>query len=132
MNGGAMRVLNSIFKCLLPSWARSGGGDAVIAAKRADLTDGLPLLDINDDVIALAEEIMSRNVLPAKAAADISHIAVAAVHQVDFLLTLNCKHIANAFIYRRIEQICRTSGYEPPLVCTPQEILGKENEIDEG
>jgi len=107
-------------------------GDTSMALKRLNLIEGVPLLDINEHVILLAEEIARKKILPAKAGEDISHIAVSAVHEVDFLLTLNCKHIANAFIYRRVEQICRSFGYEPPLVCTPQEILGKENKINEG
>lgn len=107
-------------------------GDETMAKKRLALIEDIPFLDINEDVILLAEEITRAKILPPKAAADISHIAVSSVHEVDFLLTLNCKHIANAFIFRRVEKICREFSYEPPIVCTPQEILGKENKIDEG
>ncbi len=107
-------------------------GSKQMAQKRLELVDDIPFLDINEDVILLAEEITRAKILPPKAAVDISHIAVSSVHEVDFLLTLNCKHIANAFIYRRVEKICREFNYEPPIVCTPQEILGKENKIDEG
>ena len=106
-------------------------GDASMARKRSDLVEGVPLLDVSEHVIPLAEEIALKKILPAKAGEDISHIAVSAVHEMDFLLTLNCKHIANAFIYRRVEQICRSFGYEPPLVCTPQEILEKKDKINE-
>ena len=105
--------------------------DASMARKRSDLVEGVPLLDVSEHVIPLAEEIALKKILPAKAGEDISHIAVSAVHEMDFLLTLNCKHIANAFIYRRVEQICRSFGYEPPLVCTPQEILEKKDKINE-
>lgn len=110
----------------------AGQGDEFMAEKRLDLIESIPFLDINEDVILLAEAIIKAKILPVKAVADISHIAVASVHEVDFLLTLNCRHIANAFIFRRIEKICREFNYEPPIVCTPQEILGKENRIDEG
>lgn len=106
-------------------------GDASMARKRSDLVEGVPLLDVSEHVIPLAEEIALKKILPAKAGEDISHIAVSAVHEMDFLLTLNCKHIANAFIYRRVEQICRSFGYEPLLVCTPQEILEKKDKINE-
>lgn len=105
--------------------------DASMARKRSDLVEGVPLLDVSEHVIPLAEEIALKKILPAKAGEDISHIAVSAVHEMDFLLTLNCKHIANAFIYRRVEQICRSFGYEPLLVCTPQEILEKKDKINE-
>lgn len=107
-------------------------GDMLMAEKRIDLIQDIPFLDINEEVILLAEEITKAKILPTKAAADVSHIAVSSVHEVDFLLTLNCRHIANAFIFRRVEKICREFNYEPPIVCTPQEILRKENKIDEG
>lgn len=110
----------------------AGRGDETMAKKRLDLIEDIPFLDINEDVILLAEEITKAKILPTEAAADVSHIAVSSVHEVEFLLTLNCKHIANAFIFRRVEKICREFNYEPPIVCTPQEILGKENKIDEG
>ncbi len=103
----------------------------LFAKKRLDLIQDFPLIEFNDESKDLAKQILQQNVLPPKAALDVFHIAVTTVHQLDFLLTLNCKHIANAFIFRRIEKICRQFGFEPPVVCTPQEILQKENEIDD-
>jgi hypothetical protein len=61
--------------------------------------------------------------LPAKAQADALHIAVSAVNGMDYLLTWNCTHIANATLRLKIESICRSAEYEPPVICTPQEIL---------
>ncbi len=106
-------------------------GDAAFAQKRLDLIQDIPLIDFNDDARDLAKEILRQNVLPPKASVDVFHIAATAVHGLDFLLTLNCKHIANVFIFKRVEKICRQSGFEPPIVCTPQEILEKENEIND-
>jgi len=106
-------------------------GDVLFAKKRLDLIQDFPLIEFNDESKDLAKRILQQNVLPPKATLDVFHIAVTTVHQLDFLPTLNCKHIANAFIFRRIEKICRQFGYEPPVVCTPQEILQKENEIDD-
>lgn len=63
--------------------------------------------------------------LPAKAGADAPRIAVAAVHGVTFRLTWNCTHIANATLRPRIEALCRRMGYEPPVICTPKELLGE-------
>ena len=104
-------------------------GDEQAAQKRLELIQDIPLVDFNDGAKDLAKEILRQNVLPPKATLDVFHIAATAVHGIDFLLTLNCKHIANAFIFRRIEKICTEFGYEPPIVCTPQEILEKENEL---
>lgn len=107
-------------------------GDKLMAKKRLDLIKDIPLLVNNDKVKNLVGEILRRNILPVKATLDVFHIAITTVHEINFLLTLNCKHIANAFIYRRVEEVCRSLDFEPPIVCTPQEILGKENKIDEG
>ena len=106
-------------------------GDVLMAQKRLDLIQDIPLIDFNDEAKDLAKEILRQNILPPKATLDVFHIAISVVHEIDFLLTLNCKHIANAFIFRRIEKICSEFGYETPIVCTPQEILEKENEIDD-
>ncbi|MBC7798146.1 MAG: type II toxin-antitoxin system VapC family toxin [Pyrinomonadaceae bacterium] len=108
-----------------------GKGEMLMAQKRLDLISDIPLIDFNNEAKDLAKEILRQNVLPPKAALDVFHIAVTVVHEIDFLLTLNCKHIANAFIFRRIEKICSKFGYETPIVCTPQEILERENEIDD-
>lgn len=54
---------------------------------------------------------------------DALHMALAAVHGMDSLLSWNCTHIANATIRRAIEKQCRASGYEPPVICTPQELI---------
>lgn len=62
--------------------------------------------------------------MPPKAEIDALHIAVAAVNGIDYLLTWNCAHIANAVMRPRIEQACRENGFEPPVICTPPELLG--------
>lgn len=51
------------------------------------------------------------------------HIAIAAVQGIDYLLTWNCTHIANAAIRTEIETVCRVAGYEPPVLCTPEELM---------
>ena len=68
--------------------------------------------------------------LPPKAQADALHIAVSAVNGMNYLLTWNCTHIANATLRSEIESVCRSAGYEPPVICTPQEMLelGDDNE----
>ena len=61
--------------------------------------------------------------IPEKAKIDALHIAVATVHGMNYLLTWNCKHIANAVMRPKIEAMCRASGYEPPVICTPLELM---------
>ena len=83
----------------------------------------LEVLAVSEDAESLAESIMDAGVLPAKAVRDAARIAVAAVHGVDYLLTWNCRHLANAQIARRILTICHEQGFEMPLICTPAELL---------
>lgn len=64
--------------------------------------------------------------MPPKAAVDAAHVAIATVHGVNFLLTWNCAHIANAVMRERIEDICRRGGYRPPVICTPEELMFQE------
>lgn len=47
---------------------------------------------------------------------------MAAVHGMDYLLTWNCRHIANATLRVKIEELCRDAGFEPPTICTPLEL----------
>jgi hypothetical protein len=78
-----------------------------------------------DEVVTkLAEAIMRTRLIPARAYNDALHVAVAARHGIDFLLTWNCRHIANAAISERVRRACRTAGFEPPIICTPHGLLG--------
>lgn len=99
-------------------------GDAEIALKRLEIVNGLPLVDLNQSVLNLAAQFLSRSNLPSKASDDAVHIAVATIHGLDYLLTWNCKHIANAQIQRKLEEISLDFGYELPVICTPYELLG--------
>ena len=101
-----------------------GRGDADVAQRRLDAIKGIPLLDITDDALELAEGFLSLRIIPRKAGTDAFHIALAAVHSIDFLLTWNCKHIANAAMIRDIEAVCRMRGHPCPVICTPEELMG--------
>ena len=84
-------------------------------------------LAITDEAGKLAAKLVQRGAIPRKAAEDALHIAIAAAHGVDYLLTWNCRHIANATMRQAIEHVCREAGYEPPVICTPEELLNDEN-----
>lgn len=99
-------------------------GDVDAAQLRLDTLAGLPLLELRPEALQLARVLIDRGPLPAKAAVDALHIALAAVHGVDYLLTWNCKHIANATMRSAIDAICRAQGYEPAVLCTPEELMG--------
>ena len=99
-------------------------GDTEIASRRLEIIRNLALLDLNQSVLDLAEQFLERSSLPAKADVDAVHIAAATVHGMDYLLTWNCKHIANAQIQRKLAEISLDLGYELPILCTPYELLG--------
>ncbi len=103
----------------------AGRGDADEITKRMKVLAGIPLLDVSDEALRLADELLKRGTLPAKAAIDAVHIAVATVHRMDYLLTWNCKHIANGHVRKLAGRYFRAAGYEPAVICTPEE-LGDE------
>jgi predicted nucleic acid-binding protein len=99
-------------------------GDAAAADKRVQLVEGIDVLAITDEVTALARHLAREAGLPPKAGADALHIAIAAYHGVDYLLTWNSAHIANAELRPKVEALCRARGFEPPVLCTPDELMG--------
>jgi hypothetical protein len=99
-------------------------GDAQIASQRLEIIRDLALVDLNQSVLDLAEQFLGCSSLPAKADVDAIHIAAATVHGMDYLLTWNCKHIANAQIQRKLAETSLDLGYELPILCTPYELLG--------
>lgn len=101
----------------------SSSGDPEAARERLEVIKGLSELDVNEDVERFAETLMRLVPLPEKAEVDALHIATATIGGMDYLLTWNCRHIANPALRPRIETVCRGRGYEPPSICTPQEIM---------
>lgn len=104
----------------------ASAGNPTLAAERMQLLDGIPLLPHAPEIVTLAEQIMSLGVLPEKAQVDALHIAAVAYHEIQYLLTWNCKHIANAKILPRIHDLLVMQGIPIPIICTPQELLGDD------
>ena len=102
-------------------------GNPEAAARRTAALAGIAVLSAPSEALVLAGRFLSAAAIPAKAAIDAAHVALATVHGMDFLLTWNCTHIANAAIRPKIEDVCRSSGYRPPIICTPLE-LSEEDE----
>ncbi len=103
-------------------------GDPKAAARRLDLVEGIPSLVANDEVIQLTEVIMHSLRLPPKLVADMEHIAIAAVHGMDYLLTLNMTHIANPHWQRRLGKAVIAGGCNMPQMCVPQALLEGESQ----
>lgn len=106
-------------------------GDPSAAAERLRLLDGLPTVPIDEEVRKLPGAIMAASIMPPKAAVDTIHVAAAAVAGVQYLLTLNCKHIANAHELPRIYRLLDDSWYGQLLICTPAEFLGGNDDDEE-
>ena len=106
----------------------ASAGDPVAAEERLKLLDGVPIVSINEAVRNLAWAIVSASIIPQKASADALHVAAAAVSGVQYLLTLNCKHIANARELPRIYRLLDERGFGQLLICTPAEFLGSDDD----
>lgn len=105
-----------------------GGGDPDAAVERIDALRTVELLEASSDADLLATALTKAGAVPASQPRDAYHIAVAAVNGVKYLITWNFKHIANAVMRDQIEMVCRAAGFEPPLICTPDELLGADDD----
>lgn len=101
-------------------------GHTELAKERLLTLNGIPLIDLPDEVPSLADELIGAALLPANARLDALHICAASIHQLDYLLTWNCTHIANARILPRVRRFLIERGYNLPEVCTPEEMLDDE------
>ena len=100
-------------------------GDPAEVQKRLAIIGGLPILEVTADAESLTQAIIAAGILPPHAFPDAAHVAVATVHAVDYLLTWNCKHLANAQIAPRISLVCENLGYRMSAICTPEELMGE-------
>ena len=103
--------------------AESGAGDPTAARDRLKMLEDVALLSASPDAEDLARSLLDLGAVPREAAADAAHIAIAATNGVEYLVTWNFRHIANAAMRVRIEGACREAGYEPPVICTPNELM---------
>jgi hypothetical protein len=110
--------------------AEAAAGDSEAAARRIAVLKELPVIGITPLAEELADGILQRANLPPRARADALHIAIATSQGLDYLMTWNVTHLANALIRPRVEQACRLVGYEPPVLCTPDELVaGEEHHV---
>ncbi len=100
--------------------ASAGDNDAV--SRRLDVIDEIAQIEVTQEAVSLAQSLVADGIIAERSAADALHIAVATVQGMDYLLTWNLKHIANATIRNAIADACRQRGYEPPIICTPEEL----------
>jgi hypothetical protein len=101
----------------------AAAGDPEAAERRGSVLAGVDVLEVGTEALELAEHLVRRGAVPNVAAEDALHISIAVTNGVDYLLTWNCAHIANAAMRRAIDDVCRQQGYEPAVLCTPEELF---------
>lgn len=103
----------------------AAAGDAEAAAKRMEAISALSVVEATEEAERVTEAILASGAIPARAVRDAAHIALAGVNDIDYLLTWNCKHLANAQIMRKVSVVCNAQGYSMPVICTPEELMGE-------
>lgn len=98
-------------------------GDPTAVADRLRALEYCQILPFPTEAEGLTRALMASGLIPANAEADAAHIATAAVHGMDFLLTWNCRHIANAAIVEKLRDVCEGEGFPAPVICTPHELM---------
>lgn len=107
----------------------AGKGNPEAAARRLEALSGIPILPITEAVIALSKALLRGRAFPAKALDDALHVAVSAVHGIDYLLTWNCRHLDNAETKPLMRSVCTIEGHISPELCTPQELMGAFEDV---
>ncbi len=105
-------------------------GDVDAARQRVEILDEMTTLEITPEVFDIALELVSSGILPEQARLDALHISISSVYGVEYLLTWNCKHIANAHTLPRLYRKLEALGHRVPFVCTIEEMLGHDNSFE--
>ncbi len=108
----------------------AGTGDEQAMRERLEILGTITLVEASEDALALARQLVVSGPLPQRAAEDALHIAIAATNGIEYLVTWNCRHIANATMRGQIQAVCRSAGYEPPIICTPEELLETGEDVE--
>ncbi|MEI6084413.1 MAG: type II toxin-antitoxin system VapC family toxin [Verrucomicrobiota bacterium] len=104
-------------------------GAAEHVARRVAVVKDLPKLPALVEAETLTLRLLQSGALPAVAAADAAHVAIATTAGMDYLLTWNCRHLANGQILKKIAEVCSGAGYRLPEVCTPEELMGENANV---
>jgi hypothetical protein len=103
----------------------ASAGNPILARKRMEFLADISILALTDGILKLAESLVIEGPIPRKAAVDALHIAIATSYACEYLLTWNCRHIANAEIQRKARLVVGRYGFDLPAVCTPEELMGE-------
>ena len=106
---------------LVVTEARDGDPEAV--RRRLAAMEGIPAVTVSDEAKALARQLTHGGPMPAEHPEDALHIAVCASNGIDYLLTWNCAHLANASLRREVERLLEQTDRQCPVICTPEEMM---------
>jgi hypothetical protein len=98
-------------------------GDPKLSKERLNTIQKFGKLPVTDDVIELGERYLKQVSIPRKASLDAFHLAISVIHGMDFVLSWNFRHMANAFVRRKLEFINSEIGIQTPTICTPEELI---------
>ena len=105
----------------------ASSGDSDAAKRRLDVLDGIPVLSPKPESDEIVVALIDQLGLPHRSITDAAHIAICVVHGIDYLLTWNCTHIANATFQPIIKDVCEAFDYSMPVICTPDQLMGDDN-----
>jgi hypothetical protein len=103
-------------------------GDYVAASERLKAVKGFKKLGLNETVHGLIAKYKEYLSIPEKSVVDLFHLAISVGNGIDYVLSWNFKHIANAHIREKLQDINEKLGLRTPVICTPEELIGEENE----
>lgn len=109
--------------------SEAGEGDAEAAEERLDLLLTVTLLAVTPAVENLIVRLLLAKAVPSTGPDDAAHIAIAAVHEMDYLATWNFRHINNVSKRDHIGRVCVEAGFKAPIICTPEELKEIDDEI---
>ncbi len=98
-------------------------GNPEAANRRLQVVSHLPILQANEEVKKLADTYFVAISLPERARLDASHLAMAVWHQIDYLLSWNCKHIVSARVRKIVQELNQQRELSTPIICTPTELM---------
>ncbi len=115
----------SLFKLFISELViqEASGGDAKAAKRRLDSLQDMPILAVNDAALLLADGLIGGGLIPVESAADALHVAITATNGIDYLLTWNYRHLANAALRQKMQNFIEQAGFDCPVICTPEELL---------
>ena len=99
-------------------------GDPIAIKKRLESLKDFSHLELNNKVEEMAQIYFNKLNIPEKSIRDAAHLAIACVHNIDYLVTWNCTHIANGEIIKKLIAINKSFDIHTPIICTPEELMG--------